>query len=253
MAIFLTGDIHGDPRILSADSFPNGGLLSKEDYVIILGDFGLLWDKEMSGTENYWLNWLNSKPFTTLFIDGNHENFNRLNDYPIEEWHGGKIHRIKSSVIHLMRGQVFEICGKRIFTMGGAASHDIQDGILERGKDDELIKKWNKDLFKMFRIKNESWWEAEVPDNKERFEAIRNLDACNWNVDFVLTHEAPSSIVHGFVVNNGDKESPHEYSKWLEQINTLLYFKHWYFGHYHITWDFPANFSCLYEDVIQIA
>ena len=30
-----------------------------------------------------------------------------------------------------MRGQVFEIEGKTFFTMGGAASHDIQDGILD--------------------------------------------------------------------------------------------------------------------------
>lgn len=32
-----------------------------------------------------------------------------LDSYPVEEWHGGKVHFIKPSVIHLMRGQVFDI------------------------------------------------------------------------------------------------------------------------------------------------
>lgn len=47
------------------------------------------------------------------------------------KWHGGRVHKIRPSVIHLMRGQVFEIDGKRIFAFGGASSHDIDGGILE--------------------------------------------------------------------------------------------------------------------------
>lgn len=31
-----------------------------------------------------------------------------LEEYPVEIWNGGKVHRINDSVIHLMRGQVFE-------------------------------------------------------------------------------------------------------------------------------------------------
>ena len=34
-------------------------------------------------------------------------------------------------MIHLMRGQIFEIDGKSIFTFGGASSHDITGGILD--------------------------------------------------------------------------------------------------------------------------
>lgn len=58
----------------------------------------------------------------------NHENFDRLMAYPVEEWHGGKIQRIRPSVIHLMRGQVFELEEKKLFTFGGASSHDIDMG-----------------------------------------------------------------------------------------------------------------------------
>ena len=63
-------------------------------------------------------------PFSVLFVDGNHENFDLLNSYPVEIWKGGKVHRVKPNITHLMRGQVFEIEGKTIFTFGGATSID---------------------------------------------------------------------------------------------------------------------------------
>ena len=63
--------------------------------------------------EKYWLDWLDNKNFTTLFVDGNHENFTRLYNYPVEEWHGGKVHKIRDSVIHLMRGEIFDIDNKK--------------------------------------------------------------------------------------------------------------------------------------------
>ena len=62
---------------------------------------------------------------------GNHENFDRLYQYPVEDWHSGKVHKIRESVLHLMRGQVFEIEEKKIFSFGGASSHDIQGGVLK--------------------------------------------------------------------------------------------------------------------------
>ena len=64
-------------------------------------------------------------------IPGNHENYDALRKYPQEEWQGGNVRRIRPSVILLERGQIFSLAGKRFFTMGGASSHDIQDGILE--------------------------------------------------------------------------------------------------------------------------
>ena len=133
--IFITGDLHGNAREemkrLNIDNFPTQKELTKEDYVIILGDFGFVWDKEENKHEKYWLDWLQDRNFTTLFIDGNHENHDRLKAYPISEWHGGKVHFIRPNVIHLMRGQVFTIENQKFLTMGGAPSHDIQDGILD--------------------------------------------------------------------------------------------------------------------------
>jgi 8-oxo-dGTP pyrophosphatase MutT (NUDIX family) len=107
--IFITGDTHGryDIRKLNSKSFSMGKQLTKEDYVIIAGDFGFIWFGNRE--DDYWIKWFNKKPFTTLFVDGNHENFELLNSYPVEKWNGGKVHRISNSVIHLMRGQVYTI------------------------------------------------------------------------------------------------------------------------------------------------
>ncbi len=78
MMIFITGDLHGENDIhkLSTSCFAMQKTLSRSDYVIICGDFGLVWDD--SPTDRYWLKWLDGKPWTTLWIDGNHENFDLL-------------------------------------------------------------------------------------------------------------------------------------------------------------------------------
>lgn len=70
--IYVTGDIHADPSRFNMDNFPEQKEMNKNDFVIICGDFGLCWEKEESDREEYWLNWLEKKPFTTLFCDGNH-------------------------------------------------------------------------------------------------------------------------------------------------------------------------------------
>lgn len=76
--IYITGDCHGDWRRFSLDCFPEQKEMTRNDYVIICGDFGLWHD---TSSERYWLDWLNNKPFTTLFVDGNHENYDRLNNF----------------------------------------------------------------------------------------------------------------------------------------------------------------------------
>ena len=111
--IYITGDCHQNFERFNASIFPEQKEMTKEDYDIICGDFGGVWSKDKeSNEETMLMDWLDCKSYTTLFVDGNHENFDRLYQYPVEEWHGGKVHKIRPSVIHLMRGQIFDIEGK---------------------------------------------------------------------------------------------------------------------------------------------
>ena len=88
MAIFITGDVHGDFSRFKKEIFYEQEAMTKDDYMIICGDFGGVWDG--SPNERHWLDWLEAKPFTTLFVSGNHENFDMLAELPKERWHGGE-------------------------------------------------------------------------------------------------------------------------------------------------------------------
>ena len=127
--IYATGDLHGNALRFQPEYFPEQYEMTKDDYMIVCGDFGFVWNGDKS--DDAQLGKLEALPFTVLFVDGNHENFDALNEYPVEQWHGGKVHRIRPHVLHLMRGQAFELQGRTFFTMGGAQSHDIADGILD--------------------------------------------------------------------------------------------------------------------------
>ena len=145
--IYITGDTHSDFSRFTKENFPIQSEMTKDDYVIICGDFGGVWTfEEESSREKEALDWLNNKNFKTLFVDGNHENYTRLYNYPVEEWHCGKVHKIRNSVLHLMRGEIFNINNKKIFTFGGAKSHDIQDGILNLDEEEKISNIINNEL-----------------------------------------------------------------------------------------------------------
>ncbi len=138
--IYITGDTHSDFTRFSTDKFSIQKEMTKKDYVIICGDFGGVWNYIVESIyEKYCLDWLNEKKFTTLFVDEKHENFTRLYNYPVEEWYGGKVHKIRDSVLHLMRGEIFNIDNKNFFTFGGAKSYDIQEGILNLDEEEKYM------------------------------------------------------------------------------------------------------------------
>lgn len=249
--IYITGDCHSDVRRFNTEIFPEQKEMTREDFVIILGDFGLIWSGNKE--EQYWLDWLNNKSFTTLFIDGNHENFDLIYQYPIVDFHDGKAHKIRDNVYHLMRGYVFDIFDKKIFAFGGASSHDIQDGILDPNefetKEDfkRVYNSWRKHN-KMFRVKGVSWWQEEIPKDEELERGRQSLKDVNNEVDFVISHCAPQEVASVMGFHGRDKLT------WY--FNELLWddlkFNRWFFAHYHENKQVMGKFICLYEQIIRI-
>lgn len=243
--IYITGDTHGteDWEKINTRNFPEQHMFTRHDYLIILGDFGAIWDG--SDEDKYIIKTYSERNFTTLFIDGNHENHDLLDKYPVSEWKGGKVHKIADNVIHLMRGQVFEIDGLKFFTMGGAESTD-----------------------KQYRKEGKSWWAREMPSDEEYKDALDNLAKHNFKVDFVLTHCAPE----GYIWDNLNPLYESDMSKivtvpmgsviarsdnrltvFLDDLITEhgLNFKHWYFGHYHRDMDWE-KFSLVFSKIKMI-
>ena len=115
--------------------------------------------------------------------------------YPEEAWHGGTVQVIRPGVLHLLRGQVYEIEGKTFFAMGGAACHDLYNGVLEMD-DPDFERKYRELRFarKFFRINHVSWWEGELPTGETLDAAWENLLLHGKKVDYVLSHCAPTRV-----------------------------------------------------------
>ena len=223
--IYITGDTHipVDIQKLAAKRFPEQKEMTKNDYVIICGDFGGVWDG--SNEEKYWIKWLKNKNFTTLFIDGNHENFDMLYSLPTVDFCGGTAHKIDNGIYHLIRGEIYTIDGKKFFVFGGACSHD-------------------KDC----RTKGKNWWDAEMPNEQEYDNAKNNLEKNNFKVDYIITHSAPTSI-------QNDIAPTYEINKlteFFESIKNKLAFQKWFFGHYHKDVNCGEKFKGVFNSFVRI-
>lgn len=245
--IFVTGDCHGDYKRFSVGRFPWQKEMDRQDLVIVAGDFGY-WDR--SPEQEYWMKWLAEKDFTIAFVDGNHENYDMLAELPVKLWNGGKVQFIRENVIHLMRGQMYRIQGKRIFTFGGARSHDIRDGILEA--DDPKLRQKVRAMEKagaLYRINHLSWWKEEMPKQAEYEEGRNNLDVNGWECDYIISHCAPSSIQALLSLGN---YRPDELTRYLEEIRSKCRYHRWFFGHYHEDEQVDEKHTLLYHDILRV-
>ena len=147
---------------------------------------------------------------------------------PVTTWNGGKVHKVTDSVFHLMRGQVFEICGKKLFTMGGARSSDIKG-----------------------RKEGVTWWAREMPSAEEYEEAVSNLERHNGTVDYILTHCAPEMTLVAMGMPQMQYRDHNELTEFLDTLTQTVKFNDWYFGHYHEESDF-GKYHLLYNRVVEL-
>lgn len=227
--IYVTGDKHGSLQLndLCATNWPEGQELSKNDYLIIAGDFGGVFYGD--DRDEKVLDFYAACSWTTLFIDGNHENSELLAKYPVTEWNGGKAQYIRPSIIHLMRGQVYTIDDKTFFTMGGATSVD-----------------------KDYRIEGKSWWRDELPSGEEYCEADKNLLARNDSVDYVITHCCSARQYYRFAAAHFHSFVRDSLTDYLDELEKRLSFKHWYYGHHHQDINVDEKHTMLCRKVIKI-
>lgn len=245
--IFLTGDTHFNHDIhkLTSSNFVQGKKLTKKDYVIILGDFGLLWYNDSNNSEEkYWKKWLSQKPWTTLFVDGNHENHSRLLALPMVEKFGGNVGVVNDSIFHLKRGEIYEINHEVFFTMGGAYSID-----------------------KANRQEGISWWKEEQPSYAEYEYGLSNLEKYNWKVDYILAHNCPRIVTEeylttmGLGMGNGLIKTEFDYyvekmdsiAKYFDEVVKKTKFKKFYYGHFHDEWTSKdEKYVMLYNNIVPL-
>lgn len=222
--IIITGDLHGDIMRLFNFNLPDA---TKDDLVIVLGDFGCIWNKETT-VLNFSI--IEDLPFSVAFVDGNHENFRLIRELEeVVEWNGGRAGKLPSGVIHLLRGEVYNINDKRIGVCGGANSIDL----------------WH-------RKEGVSWWREEEIQDSDINNLIDNLGD-NKHLDLMLTHDCPASLTKQIAVFSGINGAEISNSqKQLEKINQKVEIDKWYFGHWHINLPLDDKFHCLYQEFRDI-
>ena len=149
-----------------------------------------------------------------------------------------------------MRGQVYELNGRKFFTMGGASSHDIQDGILE--PDDPDFEEKFQQLEQrgaLFRVNHRSWWAEELPSEAEYLEARANLARVHWNVDYIISHCCPSSIQDVF---SGGMFKKGALTEFFDEVRQKCTFQYWFFGYYHSNMVIEKRYAMLYEQIIRL-
>ncbi|MCY1712664.1 metallophosphoesterase [Caproiciproducens galactitolivorans] len=219
--IYITGDTHGEMCRFDSGEVKK---LKKGDTLIVCGDFGFIWDGDAKENKN--LRKLGKKKYNILFLDGTHENFDLLEKYPVTEWKGGLVRNISGNLYHLMRGQVYTIEDKKIFTFGGGESTE-----------------------KQMRIAAGKWWEREMPSMEEMAAGVKNLSAADMTVDYILTHE-PAPRVMTNTVN--PPESTNQLQAYFEQLSKQVKFQKWFFGSIHIDRKITYRNYAVFEDILPV-
>lgn len=223
--IYLTSDIHGMENIdrISPENFPDRLPMTKKDFLIVCGDLCVFWND--SEKERELRDRFEKFPFTTLFVDGNHENFDLLNATPVSQWNGGNVHLMGKSLIHLMRGQMFHLEGSLFFTMGGGYSGDHYR-----------------------RLEHKNWWRDEIPTREELTCGLETLKRFNWKADYVLTHGTSMRMIRKAGLN--EKETI--LNVYFDYLENRMEFCHWYFGHFHKNQEIDERHTLIYDRIIRL-
>ena len=222
--IYIIGDTHyGSGDELKLFRIP----AEKNDVIIIAGDCGVVWNES---TLKERLDNIAKIPCLIAFVEGNHENYDMLYSYQEEYWNGGKIHRISDNLIHLNRGEIYNIEGHTFYTFGGGYS----------------IDKWA-------RLSHISWWPQELPTEEEMNYGKEKLLKVGNKVDYIITHAVPfslcQSILRSWFMANSPERPLQDY---FDYIRSAVDYRHWFMGQLH--YDIHGNKeTVLYCEVYKIS
>lgn len=212
MRYLVVGDVHGDLAFASRMTRHAKALgITK---ILQVGDFGI-WDHTKQGV--YFLDTLNEnaaasrlgEEVTWHFVDGNHENHDRLLEYADNS--DGTVEGfvpIRERILHIPRGLKWEWDGVSFMGVGGAHSID-----------------------KAHRKEGVSWWAGETLKSYDLYRVKESGQA-----DVLLTHDCPTSAPFRQRLKN-DPES-HIHRQTMDDVGKMVRPKIWFHGHMHDHYDY---------------
>lgn len=204
--LYFCGDIHGDWKEFIWTLTRRYGI--KNSDIVVLGDFGIGFDKTMPDLYKWAEKKLESSDLIIRTIRGNHDDPAFFTD---EEKYSYP--RLRFLEDH----RVYEICGRKVYTIGGACSTDVEwrlstnESLASRGKDRRV------------------WWEGEG--------VIQNKENLPDKVDIIISHTAPLAFLP--VIQKFPETPEWQYEKILAERKYLDYIlrevnsDYWFYGHYH--------------------
>lgn len=201
--IAIAGDWHADAEY--AVEAIHYAKRRNASVLLHLGDFGYdFTDKYLRALDDA----LASTGMVLAFVDGNHENFDRLLQWPIAD---DGLRYLRERVIHLPRGYRWQWGGTQCLAVGGAYSID-----------------------RLLRIPHRSWWPQETITPTEAA-AICEAGRC----DVMFCHDCPSGVLepwadrdhHGFPIDELERAAEHR--ALLRTIVDVTQPSRLWHGHFH--------------------
>ena len=213
--IYVTGDMHGDYRVFSERKLDR---LKKGDKLIVAGDFGFIWDNSNEEIKN--LARLSKKKYDILFVEGAHENFERLKKYPEADLYRGKAYKVDHNIYCLKRGEVYYIDGHTVLTIGGGRPpYDETDGA-----------------------------SPSMPTDDELQYAVDNIQRLSKRIDLIVTHEAPASVKR--LIDRS--AAVNDLNIFLDTVMHNTSYRHWFFGSLHNDRQVSDRLTCVFEEVHKV-
>lgn len=230
MRIFLTGDTHSNFIRFHNKNFKEIDNLTREDLIIILGDVCIFYTQDQKGKllEKFWIDWLSLQNPTFLFIDGNHDNNDKLQELVSVEMFENEVGMVSPNIFHLRRGHRYIIDGRSFLTCGGAKSKDM-----------------------LRRVVGYNWWESELLSIQEENKLFSTIEEFP-EYDYILTHTVPleiSNILMSEYIKGRKIDDPTE--KILSEVEKRISFKQWFFGHFHMGVKI-GKFRGLYQQILEL-
>lgn len=215
--IYITGDTHGDFEDLNSRRLKK---LKKGDKLIITGDFGFLWDNSNEELKN--LKKLSKKKYDILFVEGAHENFERIRELPEVDLYCAKGYKIDHNIYCLRRGEIYTIDGVSIFALGGGLDPHAVEPTVDNP--------------------------PSLPTDKELEYAVENIRKARKAVDIIITHEAPASVKRVI-----DKRAQiNDLNIFLDTVLHNVRYKRWYFGSLHEDRMLSDRLCCVWREVREV-
>lgn len=244
MAVFITGDIHGDPwRFWSIKNYCENHTTTTDDWLICLGDVGLNYYGAKSKKEIAIKNEAAELPIKLFCIHGNHERRPSEKDgYQKVLLRDGAVRGLMwwnpdyPNQYFAMDGLIYNITtserGIKALVCGGAYSVD-----------------------KYYRLQNGwNWWPDEQPDSVSKQLTMNSVEQAK--IDIMLTHTCPLRFVptelfiDGIDQNTVDQSTEEFFDKVWNAFPADRK-PMWYFGHFHGD-KYTDDYVMLFDDVIEL-